>query len=98
MRTWGQPGEVMGSTARRMLAVWATRLISPTVLAVGLAAWIACAAPPTMAAAPGDPEPGSTASVKMNIPVRAFGTTVDFLIAYLVTGAPGISTGIAPCR
>jgi uncharacterized membrane protein len=62
---------------------------------VGLAAWIACAAPPTMAAAPGDPEPGSTASVKTNIPVRAFGTTVDFLIAYLVTGAPGISTGIA---
>jgi uncharacterized membrane protein len=38
---------------------------------------------------------GLSRSVKKNLTFRATGTIVDFLIAYFVTGATGISTGIA---
>ena len=46
--------------------------------------------------APGPEAPSTLSrSVKKNLSFRATGTIVDFLIAYFVTGATGISTGIA---
>ena len=93
---------------------------------IGVAAWIACAAAPALAASPGESAPGQTGqadssgnpaasaqpqekkeapgpeapstlsrSFKKNLSFRSTGTIVDYLIAMFVTGATGISTGIA---
>jgi uncharacterized membrane protein len=76
---------------------------SPSNSAPGQTGQADSSTPPPAAAQPQEkkeppsPEAPSTLSrsVKKNLSFRATGTIVDFLIAYFVTGATGISTGIA---